>query len=216
MSVLNEHLEHFINQALLENPDLSSAKIEIEANDGTVKLSGVVSSSNRKLLAHQIAESFEGVNYIDNQIRVQLSEDPSDREIADRVNECLRLQRGLSHQAVRVDVLSGIVTISGYTSTEDQRALVADIAMAVGGVRQVENMLMVNANRVLANDEHCNVIRASLRQVAGMEDSELTLTVVDETARISGTVDRLWKKEIAEKIVRRHGILSLRNDVLVQ
>lgn len=216
MKALTEHLEHFVNQKLLNNPNLSSANIEVYANDGTIKLSGTVASFKRKLLAQQIAESFEAVEFVENQLDVELSNDLADQRIASQINESLRLQPGLLHQVVRVDVLSGVATLSGYVSTGRQRALVADIAMAIGGVREVENMILVNADRVLANDEHCNLIRASLGRVSGMEGEELTLSVIDETARISGAVDRLWKKEIAESVVRSHGILSVRNDIHAQ
>lgn len=216
MKVLNEHLEHFVTQKLMVDPDFSSANIDVLAKDGKVKLTGTVSSFRRKLKAVSIAAECDGVSSVDNLLKVDSESNRSDRKIAAAIDDSLVLESGICQQVIRVDVRNGCVCVSGYVSSDQEKRLVEDAILGVRGVREVENMLLVNRNKVLANDEHCNAIRASLSRIIGMTDLDLKVTVIDETAQISGKVGRLWQKEAAETTVRRFGILNVCNDIYVE
>jgi osmotically-inducible protein OsmY len=216
MKIQNEHLEHFVSQKLLRDPDFSSANIDVIANDGKVQLVGKVGSFRRKLRAVQLAATCDGVSSVENLLEVDSKYRENDRKIAELVSDNLLLDPAIRQQVIRVDVRDGAVTLSGYVADDAEKRIAEDVAMGVRGVRQVENMLMVNATKVIANDEHCNTIRASLSRVIGLPDSELKVCVIDETAQISGRVNEIWQKEVAEATVRKFGILNVCNDICVK
>ncbi len=215
MSVLNEHLEHQITQRLMQSEELSSQPIRVMASDRVVTLAGTVQSFRRKLKAHQIAAQCESVKSVINHLMVKPPESISDEMVAFEINQCLAKASLLRPQSVRIDSRTGAVTLTGYVSNSSELDLVADVAAGVEGVRSIKNMLVVNPDRALANDEHANVIRAATMRIIGMENDELSLSVIDESVRISGRVDALWKKDAAEKTVRQFGILNVCNEMVV-
>ena len=150
-----------------------------------------------------------------NELLIEEGVVTNDSEIAVTVNNRLREESQISNQAVRVDCLNGTVTLSGYVSNSDQIQMAGDVAIGVAGVRLINNLLIANPDRVVANLEHANVIRAEVERTIGLDLNNFLITIVDETARISGSVDDIWKKEEIEKIVRKHQIISVANDIVV-
>ncbi len=211
----NEHLEHQVNQKLMACEELSSMPIDISADDGQVTLVGTVQSFRRKLKAQEIASACSGVTTVVNELVVDPVKSESDDVVAAGVNKRLEDESRLNHQAIRIDVRSGTVSLTGYVSSQSEKEIAADVAAGSAGVRGINDMLIVNADRVLANSEHCSLILAAIGRIAGMENENLILSVVDETARVSGTVNAIWKKEIAETTIRQFGILNVCNEIAV-
>jgi hyperosmotically inducible periplasmic protein len=59
-----------VNAAILAEPGLKVLKIDVHTKDGTVTLTGSTESQDRVERATQIANSVEGVKFIDNRIAV--------------------------------------------------------------------------------------------------------------------------------------------------
>ncbi len=216
MTVPNEHVEHFVAQALLASPELSSQTIDVRANDGVVTLAGAVQSYRQKLQAQQLATACEPVRSVVNNLAVELVDSIPDETIALEVNQHFTTDANLLHQSIRVDSHNGRVTLSGYVVNSEKKKISADIASAINGVRDINNLLIINPDQAMANDELATSIRAAMKGIIGMQNDDFVLSVVDETARISGRVDALWKKEAAEKTVREFGILNVCNEIVVQ
>lgn len=216
MTVLNEHLEHEINQSLMQAGHLSSQRIEVTADNGCVTLNGEVQSFRRKLASQRVADSCAGVKSVVNNLKVTPPEPVSDLKIAEQVNLKLSDGSNLADNTIRVDVKNGTVTLSGYVSNSRDQKVAADIATSVDGVREIQDMLVINHDRVLANQEHSLAINAAMKRIIGMENEELQLSVVDDSARLSGVVDAKWKKEAAERNARQFGILKVCNEIVVK
>ena len=140
----------------------------------------------------------------------------SDVTIALKVNQRLDEAVDLAGESIRVDARSGAVTLAGYVETDLKKMRAADIAAAVDKVREVTNLLVVNPDQVGANRAHVNTILQSISTIIGMENEEIRISVVDETARLSGQVDAFWKKEKAAVVVAQHGVLKIANDITVE
>ncbi len=214
--MLNEHLEHAVTQEMMKSPELSSLPITIIAENGLVTLTGSVQSYRRKLAAQQLAESCAGVLSVVNNLIVEAPDVVLDNTIGQSTNSRLASELNLHHQSIRVDVRDGTVTLTGYVRSEIERRQAEDGAAGVEGVRDICNLLIVNRDRALANEELANSVRAHINRIIGMEDADLIISVVDETARLSGQVDDLWKKELAETTLRQFGILHVCNEIVVK
>jgi osmotically-inducible protein OsmY len=214
--MLNEHLEHHVNQKLLANNGLSSQRIDVTADSGVVTLHGNVQSYRRKLTAQEIAMADQHVQEVHNELVVATPNDHSPDFLAETVNLLVDNADGLSNESIVVSSKSSSVTLSGYVSTELEKARVADIACSVDGVMEVTNLLIVNPNQVAKNCEHCRTILRSLSSIIGLSGENLRLSVVNETARLSGWVKAAWMRDAAEVAVRGFGILTLANDVAVE
>jgi osmotically-inducible protein OsmY len=213
MSVLNEHLEHHVNQKLLANQELSSQRINVVADAGEITLHGCVQSYRRKLAAEEIAIDDENVHVVRNELVVATPEAHAPAFLAELVNRLLDNDGGLSNESIMVNSKGNTLTLSGYASSEIEKTRIADVAASVDGVRKVANMLVVNPVEVARNRQHCLEILESLNAIIGFSSRGLRLSVVNESARLSGWVAAAWMKETAETTVRSYGILTLTNDI---
>lgn len=59
-----------IDRAICLNPHLAGRRLTIEADQGHVRLRGVVNSYYQKQMAQEAVRSIEGVNAVENQLEV--------------------------------------------------------------------------------------------------------------------------------------------------
>lgn len=214
--MLDEHLEHHLNQLLLADDELSSQRIKVIASRGVVTLAGQVQTFRRKLAAQELVQAAAHVREVRNELEVASPNWENDQDIALQVNQEIDALAGVKSDSVRVDAKTGKVALTGYVSTERDKLRVADVATSVDGVSEVSNLLVVNPDQVAKNQQHARRIIDSLRNVIGMENCDsVRVSVVDETARLSGRVDAVWKKEQAETLVTQFGILNVSNEISI-
>jgi osmotically-inducible protein OsmY len=213
--MLNEHLEHQVNRNLLADQDLSSQRIDVAADAGVVTLSGNVQSYRRKLAAQEIAMATEHVQQVRNEILVSTPDQNSTTQIAEIVNETLDHSEGLRNESIMVSVKDEVITLTGYVRSEAEKTRVSDVAHSVDRVRDINNFLIVNSTQVTHNIEHCATVLQSIASIIGLRAENLRLSVVNESARLSGRVDAIWMKEAAETTVRKFGILTVANHLTV-
>ncbi len=212
----DEHLEFQLQQSLQAAPTLSSQPIKVVCDGGNVTLRGSVQSFRRKLQAQQIVSTFRDVREVVNELAVDPPQPISDPRLLHRVRQALEGEAVLCPHSIRIDAQDGAVTNSGYVSSGAETELVTDIVSGVDGVRDVQDMLMINPDRALFNQELAATIKAATGRVIGMEREHLMVAVVDESAQLNGSVDAIWKKEMAEQTVRRFQITNVCNDIYVQ
>jgi osmotically-inducible protein OsmY len=216
MPIQNEHLELQVNQTLQSAAELSSRPIQVVCDDGHVELRGSVPNFRCKLQAHEIVSACQNVRAVTNNLIVDPPQKISDQQLVHRVKRALSEQAHCPVHSIRVDVHDGAVTISGYVSSDAERVLVADLVSGVDSVRNLQDMLMVNPDRALANHELATTIRVAISRVIGMENEDLIVAVVDESTQLSGCVDAIWKKEAAEQAVRRFEMMNVVNGIEIK
>lgn len=59
-----------IHEILTTDPELDSSEIEVEVEGGAVTITGVVDSSDARLLAEELVESLVGVSEVHNQLKI--------------------------------------------------------------------------------------------------------------------------------------------------
>ncbi|PKM24473.1 MAG: transporter, partial [Gammaproteobacteria bacterium HGW-Gammaproteobacteria-12] len=121
---------------------------------GKVTLSGTVTSGEAREHAVDLAMNTEGVNSVDNQLRVQANEsgmvasgknavdeagdDIADTWITTKVKSTLLYSRNVSGTDIDVTTASGIVTLTGKVHDGKERALAVKLTQSVRGVKSVQ------------------------------------------------------------------------------
>lgn len=128
---------------LLGNDTLRSSDIKIETRDGVVQLSGFVNSETEKELAEALAEKLREARDVENDIIVQpgrTSADPvADARLTATVKGRFMQDDAVRATAINVNSSGGVVQLSGFAASEEEKNVAERIAGSVEGVQGVEN-----------------------------------------------------------------------------
>jgi hyperosmotically inducible protein len=134
----------------LDQAGLKDTTVSQDRDKGIVTLGGQVTSDGDKSQAESIAKSFAGTQVVADQIAVvpvgiekEAKAVNSDLDSGIESNLDAALIQNRMHKAVKYDVKSGVVTLSGEVNSENKRARAESIATAVPNVQQVVNDLQV-------------------------------------------------------------------------
>jgi osmotically-inducible protein OsmY len=70
MPLFDATLAERVSSAIATNPYLSGRKLRFEAQEGCVRLNGVVASYFQKQMAQEVIKRVEGVKQIENELEV--------------------------------------------------------------------------------------------------------------------------------------------------
>jgi len=133
-----------VESALAGDKSVQARDIEVETRDGVVQLSGFLNSENAIAAAVMRARSVDGVAEVRNDLTVRSDDRPAQQPVADtviasRVRNSLGSAQLEGDSDVNVEVSAGVVQLSGFVTTVEEKTRAADAASAVPGVRDVEN-----------------------------------------------------------------------------
>lgn len=134
-----------VKAALIDDETVKARNIDVETQSGVVQLSGFVDSDASKRAAESAAKSVEGVTQVNNALVVSNGERTAgavvdDSVIAAKVKSQLATEAGLgTASAVNVEVNSGVVQLSGFVKSDDERSRAEAVASNVEGVAEVRN-----------------------------------------------------------------------------
>ncbi|HSN54356.1 MAG TPA: BON domain-containing protein [Candidatus Sulfomarinibacteraceae bacterium] len=135
-----------VTARMTADPEVNPFEIDVDTTDGAVRLSGMVETDRQRQEAEEIARNTEGVKRVDNDIRIG---DPSFREniddswISTKIKSKLAADPDINKFNIDVDVLQGVVTLSGTVKTSYARANAEEIASRTKGVVDVKNLIEV-------------------------------------------------------------------------
>jgi osmotically-inducible protein OsmY len=211
----DDELASRVRHALRMDGRLSAQPIKVEVTEGVVTLRGAVQSYRRKLAAHELAASFDGCRGVVNQLSVQPAGQLSDDDVAEHVRNTLHAHADITKETITVAVSNGSVTLSGNVASYWERVIAEDVALSVKGVRDVQNLLVVDLPRQIEDEALCREMRAAFAQARGLRGQDIDVAVTGDVAVLSGKVRELWHKEQAESVARRFRIRDVRNDIVV-
>ena len=123
---------------------LKDDNIKVYSQEGMVTLTGSVSEEMHKALAQETVESLAGVKGIDNRLEIKVTAiSTNDALINARVKLELRSHSNLSAANTEVDVLGGVVTLTGQAKNQAQIDLTTEYIKDVDGVVEVQNKVAV-------------------------------------------------------------------------
>jgi hyperosmotically inducible periplasmic protein len=138
-----------VKAALVDDETAKARPIDVETQSGVVQLSGFVESEASKRAAESAARSVEGVTEVRNALMVRRGDRTTDAVVDDtviaaKVKAQLVDETGLgTGSAVDVEVIRGVVQLSGFVDSEDERHRAERIADNVQGVTEVRNEINV-------------------------------------------------------------------------
>jgi osmotically-inducible protein OsmY len=135
-----------VTARMTADPEVNPFEIDVDTTDGVVRLSGMVETETQRSEAVEIARNTEGVKRVVNDIQIG---DPTFREniddswISTKVKSKLAADPDINKFNIDVDVLQGVVILSGTVKTTYARANAEEIARRTKGVVDVKNLIEV-------------------------------------------------------------------------
>lgn len=136
----------------------TASKVTVDTKDGDVTLQGAVASKEIKDRAGEIALSTQGVNDVDNDLKIEnpqtvgekvensvvdATQAVSDTWISTKVRTLLTFSTDLPGSRVNVTTDKGKVILEGYARSEDQITKISDEVAEIVGVKEVDNRLTI-------------------------------------------------------------------------
>lgn len=222
--------EGALQTALTLNRVLNAYRIEVQVNDNTAQLSGEVENPVERDLAERVALATNGVEQVDNQLRVnpQLVEQPQElRAYAQRLEDATLgavirsrlLWSRVTHEApIEVESREGVVTLRGKVASPEAKELAGVLARSTEGVYLVNNLVsMDTAAMAKARDTPVDLpkgpqpgdswiidkIQTSYRFSRNLDGLNIKVTSQDGLVRLSGEVVSAEQKSIASEVARQ-------------
>lgn len=208
-------LAKLIKHANFRDEGLSSQPIGISVSKGIVTLNGSVQTYRRKLVAHEIASSFEGCRDVINELIVEPPGSISDEETANNVRAVLDAHADITKETIAVSATAGIVSLNGNVGSQWERLIAEDVARSARGVKDVQNFLVVDFPTKMEDKRLKQDIEAAFSHARGLKDRNIHVAVSEGAIVLSGEVLNLTQKEMAERVIRQFRFREIRNDLLV-
>jgi osmotically-inducible protein OsmY len=182
-------------------PNVDSAHIGVTVRNGMVTLSGFVSTLAEKPAAERAARRVKGVRGIAEEIEVRLpaAHMRSDEEIAERAVKLLSWDVEIPETQIQVKVEKGIVTLTGFVSSQFQKQAAENLVMHLSGVTGLANQIQVGSD--LPSPYFTDLqekIEAALRRSAQLEASHIVVTHCGHKVTLQGQVKSWWELHVAE------------------
>lgn len=193
----DKELRQNVIDELLFEPSIDSADIGVGAENGVVTLTGHVPTYSQKLAVERAAWRVKGVKAIAQEVEVRLPSDKqvADDQIAERALNILAWDASVPHDAVRVKVATGWVTLTGTVNWNYQRHAAESDMRKLSGVKGVINDITL-APVVQPIDVRQRILDA-LKRHAEVESSRISIQVREGgTVCLEGEVDN-WDERQA-------------------
>lgn len=189
-------LQESVIRELEWDPRVEASRIGVSAADGSITLTGDVTTYSEKIEAIKAAERVAGVRAVADEIEVKLSRPHirDDSEIAQAAARALRWNN-LVPDGVTADIRDGYLTLHGQVDWQYQRDAAERSVRDLIGVRGVANLIEV---RPRAEEREIDRrIREALERHARLDASQIRVTTSGGTARLDGQVHSLSERTVA-------------------
>jgi hyperosmotically inducible protein len=156
--------------------------VKIKADDGVVTLTGKVTSDEQRRIAEDTVANLPGVVRVDNRLKIEGAKEGSDEWIALKIRSRLLVKANVSLADTKVDVVNGVVTLTGKAPTTAQKELTEVYVKDIDGVRSVQNNIVVvdtRDTRSVGRDMPTGRDATASRDTVGekIDDSSITAQV---------------------------------------
>lgn len=207
-----------INDALREDPRVKESNVTVSADAGAVTLRGTVPSFQAKRAAEADARHTVGVARVRNLLKVRYPQPVSDETLAQRVSEAFERDPFLDREDLLIDVSGGVARIYGESDTLWARTHADDVASSIDGI--VDVRMYAGVESAPAPDksdwEIAQDIEDELFWSPFVDSDQVSVSVSQGIATLSGTVDSLTERRIAEENAREGGAVGVVNELRMQ
>jgi hyperosmotically inducible protein len=135
-----------VTAKLAADPEVSPFEVDVDTQEGVVRLSGMVETQAERDEAAKLARNTDGVKKVINDIKLgdpTAEENIDDGWISTKVKAKIAADPDINMFNVDVDVLQGVVTLSGEVKTEYAQRRAQELAERTEGVSDVKNLITV-------------------------------------------------------------------------
>jgi len=177
-------------------PAVKAAHIGVTARDGVVTLSGHVQRFAEKQAAQSAALRVRGVKAVAEEIKVKLPVDVirSDDDIARAAVDRLGWDSTLPHDAIKVTVQDGWVTLTGAVDWRFEHDAAEQDVRRLWGVMGVSNQIKLKS-RVNTHDLSSDISTALHR--SWFDSDDIKVTAEGGTVSLSGHVKSWTERDLA-------------------
>ena len=126
-------------------------KVSIAVNEGAVLLTGTISTQEKKINATRLAWEIKGVREVVNELNVIDSASLKTRAKDFAAAAQLRLKiigdGEVSSLNFSIDVVDGVVYLSGVASSEEERARIIELAQELPFAKKVVDYIILSSDR---------------------------------------------------------------------
>lgn len=212
----NRELQIDVLEAIKWEPLLKQAKIDVEAKDGVITLSGIVGSYIKKSQAEDTAKKITGVKAVVEKIEVEFNNDDEkeDNEIAIAVLNALKSNRDIPFDKIQVEVENGHVTLDGKLEWNHQKEAAQKSVSNIDGIKVLTNNIKIETDNT-DDIEKAEIERAIERNWA-MNNQEVQVAVSGNKVTLNGTVHSFYQKEVAERMAwNAPGVWTVSNELII-
>ena len=208
-------IDHWVRDALREDPRVESSHVDVSVNDGVVTLSGEVRNLAARKYAVLEAEKINGVRGVVDKLAAQ----PSvrfDSDIASDIHARFWDSPIPGLRQVQVDVVDGNVSLRGKLANWSERREAELLASEVRGVRQVNNELSIEYASNRSDDAIRDDVVATIKRDVYLVGLPIKVNVLDGVVALSGAVGNAYQRERATSAAWVGNVKEVKNELAVE
>ncbi len=195
----DESIARNVRDAITWDERLGAEDIQVEVEDGRVRLTGAVRRVPDVSAASDDAWQVKGVCEVRNELDVVGAETLDDRDIASDLEKRM-LELGVDLQNLVIDVAGGVVTITGSVDDNRRKREILAIAREVPGVVDVVDRLIASKADGRSDSEiRTDVVAVITRDSRIGDATRIGVSVLGGGAILEGTVDSDADRRAAEE-----------------
>jgi osmotically-inducible protein OsmY len=214
--ITHNTVEDAVRRELDWDPKVNANALGVTAKDGSIVLTGTVSSHAEKLAAVRAAERVYGVRAVAAEITVALpgASVVGDAEIAETIARQLHWNTVVP-ETVKAEVEHGFVTLRGTVEWAYQRDAAERPINLVRGICCVTNLITVDPRVTVAADLGQRVHEA-IDRMADLDGRSIAVTASDGMVRLQGSVHSFTERRMAEHAAAAApGVTDVNNELVV-
>lgn len=226
-----EELQRDVLKELAWDPSVDASRVTVAASgEGVITLEGQVPTFWQKRAVEGAVKRVAGVKGVANDLAVRLIAEHrrDDTVLAEAAVRALEWHSSVPHEAVKVTVSDGWITLEGRVPWEYQRRSALEAIRDLVGVRGVSDLIEIEApaeegaaappSETAPEDvEALTKIEAALERSAAVDADRVTVEVEGSAVVLSGTVPTLRAREEAEWVAwSAPGVTSVENRLDVE
>ncbi len=212
----DSHLQKAVLAELNREPSVVAAHIGVTANAGIVTLTGHVENMAQKHAAETAAGRVRGVKAVADELDVRLPSDAkrTDEDIAAAAIDRLASNASVPHDAIKVAVESGRITLAGQVDWFFQKDAAEQDIRRLSGVVELNNEIAIKP-RVTASSISDDIMHA-LHRSWFFDPSTIAVSVENGKVLLTGTVHSPHDRQVAATTAwAEPGVVEVQNDIAI-